>query len=692
LKERPLHDFVAESKSWVPPLSDTNSVEPPEALRLVSPRPTALRRIGRAIPRRWRPSVRSLSSVASHLPAGVRYRLHRLLGLSRPDMGDIERDYPAWIALYDRIDDDARRGILAQISRMRHSPLISVLMPVFNPPPEHLLAAIRSVQDQLYPCWELCIGDDASTDPAVTEILRNAARHDSRIKLERRERNGHISAASNSALRQATGSFLALLDHDDVLPPHALYEVATRIIAQPEVDIIYSDEDHIDDGGRRSHPYFKPDWNPDLMLGQNLISHLGVYRRALVEQIGGFRTGFEGSQDYDLALRVVAETRPERIAHIPKVLYHWRQGAADRTFSQASHDRCVQNGRRAVSEFVRHAQPDARIEAAPFVAGWTRVVYPMPEPAPLVSIIVSGPVSADALLCCVDSVLSQTDYPALEILIAADDASALPGRVARDSRVRRIAGHRPLWTNLAAEQAHGSLLLLLDPHLSPGGAGWLREMVSQAVRPDVGAVGAKLLCPDGTVRHAGTVVGGRHGAFTPFWGRQRAQNGYFGHLQLARDVTAVSGECLMVQRQAFLAVGGFDEILSLSAFGDVDLCLRLAEIGYRTVWTPYAELCVRDGAPRQGRPATQSKRATSRMRQRWGHDLDIDRYWSPNLASDPREVALAFPPRTGTSKGRSGGLANAADRLDPGVAVSSSWPGDGPSHPVQHHAAAGGSG
>ncbi len=594
----------------------------------------------RLVPRAWAPARRTLSGAASRLPPGLRNRLRRLLRLGRPDMGDIERDYANWIALYDRIDDATRRSIGADIARMLDPPLISVLMPVFNPPPAHLSAAIRSVQDQLYPWWELCIADDASTDAAVIDLLREVAERDHRIKLVRRERNGHISAASNSALRLASGPFVALLDHDDLLPAHALHQVATTVLAHPDVDIIYSDEDHIDDDGRRSHPYFKPDWNPDLMLGQNLISHLGVYRRTLVDRIGGFRTGFEGSQDYDLALRVVAETRRDRIRHIPKVLYHWRQGAGDRTFSEASHQRCVDNGRRAVQQFLGRDQPGARAEATPFVAGWTRAVYPVPDPAPLVSVILSATAPVSMVPGCIEHLLNRTDYPALEILTAAEEADAWPRAVASDDRVRRIAGGSPDWTNQAAEAARGPLLLLLDPGLVPSGAGWLREMVSQAGRPAVGAVGAKLLSPRGTVRQAGIVLGGRNLALAPFVGRRRAQGGYFGHLQIAREVTAVSGQCLLVRRTAFLAAGGLDEVLACSSFSDVDLCMKLADSGWRTVWTPYAELSFGPEAPRQ----TGFEQAVARMRQRWGDRLDGDHYWSPNLSTDSSDIGLAFPP------------------------------------------------
>ncbi len=426
-----MHDALVENTSWVEFPSNIEVTDPQKAVRQPPANTSVLRRIATLVRRACAPvASRCLVDVPAFLPARLQFRLNRALNLTGPDMASIELDYPAWIQLYDRTNVEARRDIVADIARLEKPPLISVLMPVFDPSPEHLQAAIHSVRDQYYPWWELCIGDDASTKPVVAEILRREAAGDHRIKLVRRERNGHISAASNSALRLATGPFIALLDHDDVLPPHALYEVAVRIAAQPDVNILYSDEDRVDNEGRRSHPYFKPDWNPDLIRGQNLISHLGVYRRTLVEHVGGFRTGFEGSQDHDLALRIVAETRPEHIAHIPKILYHWRQGASDQTFSEAAYERCIVNSRRAVHEFVTQDQPEAKVAPAPVVPSWTRVIYSVPQPAPLVSVVMSGNTATDDVLFgCIDRLLRQTDYPALEILIAAE-TSTLPRHLA----------------------------------------------------------------------------------------------------------------------------------------------------------------------------------------------------------------------------------------------------------------------
>ena len=472
-----------------------------------------------------------------------------------------------------------------------------------------------------------------------------------------RDTNGHISAASNSALALATGSFVALLDHDDLLSPRALYEVAVRIAGQPGADILYSDEDHIDDTGRRSHPYFKPDWNPELMLAQNLINHLGVYRRDLVQRLGGLRIGLEGSQDYDLALRVVAETTPDRIVHIPRVLYHWRQRSRTQSFSEQALERCADNGRRAVLEFLAPHIPGVRVEPAPSVPAWNRVVYPVPTPEPLVSVIIPTRNHAEMLARTTDGLLGRTDYPSLEVLIV-DNGSDEPAALAlletlsRDRRVRVLRSPGPFnysaLNNEAVRQATGELLLLLNNDIDVIEPDWLRELVSHAIRPGIGAVGAKLLYPNGLIQHAGITGGVLGVAGHQYLNKPRGDRGYAGHLKLTRNVMAVTGACLMLSRSSYLEAGGLNEAALPVAFNDVDLCLRLMEKGYRNLWTPYAELHHFESASR-GADETREKAARFRseiayMRQRWGHQLDHDPYWNPNLAL-ANEITLAFPPR-----------------------------------------------
>jgi glycosyltransferase involved in cell wall biosynthesis len=620
---------------------------------------TILRWLWAAMPARWARLIRlGVAWITARMPRPWRARVVGLMDRLRGRSVFIGRDYAAWIGLYQQVDDTTLTAIEAEIAKFADPPMISVLLPVFNPVPDHLRDAIQSVQRQIYPHWELCIADDASTDPAIGQLLRSMQARDSRIKIVWREQNGHISAASNSALRLAAGDFIALLDHDDLISSRALYEVAARIVARPDADIIYSDEDHIDDHGRRSVPYFKPDWNPELMLGQNLISHLGVYRRALIERIGGFRLGLEGSQDYDLALRAVAQTTPDRIHHIPMVLYHWRHGTLQSSFSERAMERCLENGRRAVSEFLNHRGISSRVEPVPSAPTLTRVIFPVPVPEPLVSIIIPTRNHATMLGRCVDGLLNRTDYSPLEVLLVDNgsdqpDALALLNELVRDRRVRLLHAPGPFnysaLNNRAVREAAGSLVLLLNNDIDVINSDWLREMVSHAIRPGVGAVGAKLLYPDGTIQHGGVTVGMGGVAGHPYLNKPRDDVGYFGHLKLVRNVTAVTGACLLVRRQTFLDVGGLDETALAVALNDVDFCLRLVEAGYRNLWTPHAELYHFESASRgsdlTGEKAARFRREIAHMQQRWGKKLYNDPNWNPNLSLQTSEIALAFPPR-----------------------------------------------
>lgn len=620
---------------------------------------SVLSRTWALLPGSWLPGAYAFCfGLAALLPAHLRSRVRGFIGHLRAQRTGIEQDYPSWIRLYEPTDERARRAAMTRITRFERPPLISVLMPVFNPHPEHLRAAILSVQMQFYPLWELCIADDASTDPAIAALLRDAQAADLRIKIAWRKCNGHISEASNSALGLASGKFVALMDHDDLLAPHALYEVAAHIADRPEADIIYSDEDHIDENGRRSQPYFKPDWDRELMMGQNLINHLGVYRHSLVQRLGGFRVGMEGSQDYDLALRAVAETTPDRIVHIPHVLYHWRQLGQTRSFSALARARCARNGRRAVLEFLTPGMPGVTVQPVPSVPVWSRVIYPIPGPEPLVSVIIPTRNRADLLARTVDGLLGRTDYPALNVLIVDNgsdepEALALLARLGCDDRIRVLHCPGPFnysaLNNRAVRESTGELILLLNNDIDVINPDWLREMVSHAIRPGIGAVGAKLLYPNGTIQHGGVTVGVGGVAGHQYLYKPRGDVGYFGHLTLVRNVTAVTGACLLVRRQTYLDVGGLDEVSLPVAFNDIDLCLKLVERGYRNLWTPYAELYHCESASRGSdlarAKAARFRREVAVMRQRWGDVLDHDPYWNPNLSLNATGISLSFPPR-----------------------------------------------
>jgi O-antigen biosynthesis protein len=572
-------------------------------------------------------------------------------------------DYDAWIARYDTLRDSDRAAIRQHVARLSRTPLISVIMPVYNPEEAVLRQAIASVQAQLYPRWELCIADDASTAPHVARVLSAAAAKEPRIKVIRRASNGNISAASNSALSLAQGEFVALMDHDDLLPEHALYEVAVELDAHGDADLIFSDEDKVDRRGHRFDPHFKTDWSAELMLGQNMVSHLGVYRRSLLERLGGFRIGFEGSQDYDLALRVSEQTTPERIRHIPAILYHWRHGLAVDTFSQTRLAQCTAAARRAIAEHLdRVGERGAEVVPHPAMPAFTRVIRPLPDPAPLVSLIVPTRDRAELLARCVDGLLRRTDYRPIELLIVDNDSTepethALFAHLAADPRVRVIASPGPFnysaLNNRAVNVARGDILVLVNNDVDVIERHWLTEMIALVMQPDVGAVGAKLWYADDRLQHGGIVLGagavegvGAH--LQP--NAARDDQGYFGRLGLSRDVSAVTGACLAVRRSVYLSVGGLDEANLPVAFNDVDLCLRLRERGFRVVWTPFAELYHLESATRGPDTTDEAfprfQREVAFMRRRWSTVLDADPFYSPNFSLAQGNYALAAPRRT----------------------------------------------
>jgi GT2 family glycosyltransferase len=567
------------------------------------------------------------------------------------------RSYANWIKLYDRLSRQDRRRIRAHIEALPFRPLISVIMPAYDTPAALLSAAIASVRAQLYPNWELCIADDASTAPHVPAILTKAARSDPRIRWVRREANGDISAASNSALALATGEFVALLDHDDLLAERALYEVAVEIGAHPDVDLIYSDEDRLDARGRRHSPYFKTDWNPELFLGQNMVSHLGVYRHALVERLGGFREGLEGSQDYDLALRVSRESAPERIRHIPSVLYHWRDASPRGSFSSRELDRCVAAARKSKTEHLHLMGEAAIVEANPLAPNWERIRRSPPSPAPLVSVVVPTRNRHDVLRPCLEGLLC-TRYDPIELIVI-DHESDEPATVAllrktqADPRVRVIryegAFNFSAMNNRAVAEARGSIIAFVNNDTEVIDPDWLTEMVALAAAPRHGAVGAKLVYPDGRLQHAGVVLGIHGIAAHVGQGAVPEATGYFGRLALATNVSAVTAACLVVGRAVFDEVGGFNATDLPVSFNDIDLCLRLRERGYLNVWTPFARMLHHESASRGSDHDPQHlARALAEaryMRKRWGDQLTHDPFYNVNLSLDSTDFELAFPPR-----------------------------------------------
>lgn len=575
----------------------------------------------------------------------------------------VEDPYQRWILECDTLSDRDRGAIARHIAELERQPLISVIMPCFETPEPILRAAIASVQSQTYPHWELCIADDASRSPHVGAVLCELAEADSRIKWMRREVNGHIALATNSALSLATGEFIALMDHDDLLAETALYEIAVELNLHPNTDLLYSDSDAIDGDGHRHTPYFKSDWSPDLFLSHNMFSHLGVIGNRLVREIGGLREGLEGSQDYDLVLRAAARTDLSKIRHIPAVLYHWRQDKHKASFSQSHLDRCVAAAQVAVQESLeKRGGHAAAPEVVPADAGpqYQRVRWPLPNPQPRVTVIVSSRDHADLLERCTAGVLNRTNHDDVELFVLVNEAvpaSTLAWlcHLEQDPRVRiwkyeSDVGY-PATFLAAISTAAGSVVLLLDDCIDVIHDDWLREMVSHALRPEVGAVGAKLLAADGTIQHAGMVLGiePSNVAVNFGLGQPRNANGYFDYLVLARDVSAVSGACLAIRKDLLEAVGGLDHENLPKSFSDVDLCLRLRAQGLRIIFTPFAELYhtkpLRDHSSATPEETKQLEAECRYMRRRWGATLDNDPFYNANFSRANPNLSLAIPAR-----------------------------------------------
>jgi len=589
---------------------------------------------------------------------GFATRFAELLVSMAPEPRKHAREYADWVAQFDTLTETVRAALRRELRLLPRQPLISIILPVYNPDLHHLKAAIDSIRHQIYERWELCIADDASTDPKVRPFLEEIARSDARVKLTLRETNGHIPACSNSALEMATGEMCALLDQDDLFAENALALVALELARHPDAGLIYSDEDKVNEAGERSNPFFKPDWNPELFLGQNYINHLGVYRTEVLRRIGGFRQGFEGSQDYDLALRCVELLEPCQVRHIPKILYHWRAVAGSLAAVPDAKPYAKHAARRAIADHLRRKQQAGRVVRCPENIESHRAIYEVPEPAPLVSVIIPTRDRADLLELCVKSIRERTDYAPLEVIVV-DNASVeaetieLLSRFETDKTARvlrdRGAFNYSRLNNLAVGQASGEILLFLNNDIEVENRGWLTEMVSHAARPEVGAVGARLWYPDGTLQHGGVVLGIGGLASHAFPRIPRGHPGYYNRAFLQQDCSAVTGACMAVRKKVFQKFNGFDEVDLGVNFSDIDLCLRLRAGGYEIIWTPYANLIHRESASRgHQRTEEQQKqflREANYMRETWGADLLHDPFYNPNFTLNPPGFEIAFPPR-----------------------------------------------
>ena len=499
-------------------------------------------------------------------------------------------DYEQWYENHKALPEELEKQ---KNEKWKRKPLISIVVPVYNTPQVFLRQMIESVQNQSYSEWELCIGNASPENKEMKKILEEY-KNDARIKEVEIPENKGISQNTNRAMEIASGELIGLLDHDDLLAPNALYEIAKAVNEHLDAEVIYTDEDKVTtDLKEHFQPHLKPDFNLDLLRSNNYICHFFVASRDLIKRVGGFRPEFNGAQDYVLILRCTEQAK--QIVHIPKILYHWRVHKASTADNPASKMYAFDAGKRAIEEHLVRCRTKGTVQHTKDL-GFYRVKYEVCG-EPLVSIIIPNKDQSEALKKCLDSIREKTSYRNYEIIIV-ENNSEEPETFAFN---KKIAGEKikvVTWegefnysaiNNFGVRHARGDYLLLLNNDVEIINGDWLTEMLSHCQRKEVGIVGAKLYYPDNTIQHAGIIIGIGGVAGSVFVGLPRAFSGYLHKASIQLDLSAVTAACMLVKRSVFEQVGGLEEKLKV-AFNDVDFCLRVREKGYLVVYDPYAEL------------------------------------------------------------------------------------------------------
>ncbi len=529
-----------------------------------------------------------------------------------------------------------------EVKDFEYQPKISILTPVYNPDVAWIEAAIESVRSQVYENWELCLAD-ASTKKDVIKCLEAYAKKDPRIKVKFLPENKGISENSNEALALVTGEYIGLLDHDDELSPDALYEVVKYLQTNRDADMIYSDEDKIDLKGNRRDPFFKPDWSLDTFLSCMYTCHFGVYKKEILDEIGGFRKDFDGSQDYDLVLRVMDKTHS--IHHIPKILYHWRMVPGSAASAAGAKNYAYVSAKKALTDYMKRNNIKGEVSDG-FWIGSYRMKRKLLS-SPLVSMII---VSSDshAILKCIANIEQSTDYPNYEIVVINMEKQKSAVIDKDNVHIIQYSGSYNISTarNLAATHAKGKYLLFLDENVEILTNDWVNALCENTQRPEVGAVGTKLINSSNQILHCGITLGlGKdHVAGYPLLGFPSNIPGYFGNITIVKNCSAVTAACMMLRKDAFKEVNGFDENLAV-AFSDVDLCLKLREQGYLIVYTPFAELIHHETLNRDYKDAPDLQKLFLKdveyIREKWGKVIDEgDPYYSPNLTLDSEDCTI----------------------------------------------------
>jgi glycosyltransferase involved in cell wall biosynthesis len=531
--------------------------------------------------------------------------------------------------------------------------LISIVTPVYRPNIDHFKAMVNSVLQQSYTNWELILIDDFSAYEELDFLLTQYSSHP-QITVIKRTTNGHISSASNDGLEVAKGSYIALLDHDDLLHRDALNAVALTLLVNPNVNILYSDEDKVNEQGDFEQAHYKPKWNPDLLFSHNYVCHLGVYKKSLIDDIGGFRLGVEGSQDYDLLLRAVKQCKAQGIIHIPYVLYHWRIAQGSTALAGSEKSYTDDAGLKALQHHFSD-RPNINVEPG-LLANTYKVNWPVPTEEPLVSIIIPTKNGQALVQQCIDSIFALTTYKNHEILLVdnqSDEKSAIDyfQQLALSKKITLIHYNHVFnysaINNFAVSKAKGDVIVLMNNDIEILSPNWLTEMVSQVSRLEIGCVGAKLYYPKkgssedngkseaGTIQHAGVItgIGGVAGHAHKYFPNDHS--GYFKRLKIVQNFSAVSAACLAVRKNVFEQVNGLNETDLTIALNDVDFCLKVQRQGYRNLWTPYAEMIHHESVSRGAEDSPEKiirfNKEVCYMKNTWREQLLVDPFYNPWL-------------------------------------------------------------
>lgn len=567
-------------------------------------------------------------------------------------LGQNTEDYDLWISENSLSDDDISAA-KKEINNMAYKPVFSILVPIYNTDPEYLLPMIQSVQNQIYPHWQLCLVDDCSPKTYLKRILEHEALQDERISIQLNDVNQGISVTTNDALAMAKGDFIALLDHDDEISIDALYENAKVINKYSDVGLIYSDEDKMEMDGTRLEPYFKPDFSPDLLHTNNYICHFTIIKTSIARDIGGFREGLDGSQDHDIIIRAAAKA--QRVVHIPKILYHWRKIPGSTAVEYDSKSYAWEAGRKAVEDQLQKQEDGVRVEFGSLKG--TYRVHREIKNNPLVSIIIPFKDKPELLDSCLNSILNRSSYQNFEIIGVSNNSSEeltfarMAHFAEQDQRITFVEKNIPFnfsaICNFGVDQANGEYVILLNNDIEIISPDWIEQMLQHAQRPEIGAVGGKLLYPDGRIQHAGVVAGMVGAAGHPHKFFPDNHIGYHGRLHMVYNVSAITGAMMMMKTQKFKDVGGFDDENLAVAYNDIDLCLKLIKQGYYNLFTPHAKATHHESISR-GYEDTDEKLQRLLKEQKhflttWADFLDQgDPFYNPNLSLKNERFSLNF--------------------------------------------------